>query len=118
MKLRYLAIVGMLALGACASTTPALSPTDAATKQVAVEAAAVDAGAVSAKAAYDQGFIKPGSAIDQDITVAIHAGQAAVNNANASLHAGDIGGAGMYLGEAAAAISQISQDITKAKGAQ
>jgi hypothetical protein len=118
MKLRYLALAAMLAMSACASsgTTPQQTPLQAAQAQVEVEAKAVDLAAITAKAAYDQGYIKPGSAIDQDITVALHAGKAAVDSANASLHAGDVGSASMYLGMAAATITQVSQDIAKAKG--
>lgn len=111
-------VVG-LSLAGCASTTAPGSPTESALevqqKQVAVEAAGVDAAAVAAKAAYDAGYIKPGSELEGDITIALHAGQAAVNSANASLKAGDLGSAAMYLGQAAAAIGQIAQDISKAK---
>lgn len=106
---RILAPLFCFLLVSCASTTASLDA------QTAAASDAVAAAASAALAAHNAGIIKSGTPIEADITIALNAGQAALDNADKQLAAGNTAAVSLYLSEAAAAITQVSVDIAKAK---
>lgn len=104
-----IAIAGTLLLAGCASSTAQLD------SQVQAEATVVGSAATAATAAYNAGLVKNGSALEADLDKALKAAQAALDNADASMKAGDTSQVSVYLSSAAAAITEVSADIAKAK---
>lgn len=84
--------------------------------QVVASDNALQAAATAALNAHNQGLIKSGTPLEQDIDIALKGGQAALDNARKAIDAGQTDTVGLYLGEAAAAIGQVGMDITKAQG--
>lgn len=115
---RYLTplIVGLaLTLGGCGilgGGNP--TPLQAAQEQVLISATGCDTAAVTAMNAYKAGFIKPNTAIETDVTFALHGCKAAVDSANVQLHAGNAGNAGFYLAQVGAFVAQLNTDFAAA----
>lgn len=107
-----LPIVLALALTGCAGSST--TPLQAAQEQVLISATGCGTAATTATAAYKAGLIKPGTAVETDITFALHGCKAAVDSANAQLHAGNAGNAGFYLAQVGAFIAQLNTDFSAA----
>lgn len=90
------------------------TPLQAAQEQVLISATGCGAAAATATSAYKAGLIKPGSAVETDITFALHGCKAAVDSANAQLHAGNAGNASFYLAQVSAFITQLGADFNAA----
>lgn len=107
-----LAAALLVPLSACGGSTS--TPLQAAQEQVLISATGCGTAAATATAAYKAGLIKPGSAIEGDVTIALHGCKAAVDSANDQLHAGNAGNAAFYLAQVGAFIAQLTTDFGKA----
>lgn len=105
--MRGYALAALLLLAGCGTSLNA---------QVVASDNALQAASQAALNAHNQGLIKSGTVIEQDIDIGLKAGQAALDNARKAIDAGQTDSVGLYLGEAAAAIGQVGMDITKAQG--
>ncbi len=117
-KRLFLAVALAGGLSGCASLglgSSSTDPMDAARRQVDFAAVTITDTARGAKVARDAGLIKPGSQVDADIAMSLQAAAAAIDNANAQLHANNPAGVDFYASAVAAALAQVALDIARAK---
>jgi len=103
-----------LALAGCSVFGNQSTPLQAAQEQVLISATSCGAAATTATSAYKAGLIKAGSSLEADVTFALHGCKAAVDAANAQLHAGNAGNASFYLAQVSAFVAQLGADFNAA----